>query len=178
VQVLGQDATVANADATLLFRVQRNKATNLYENIGTSYSTTVVRPAARTCARAEFAQFPMVRAATIDFNQVELNIDNCIRQKFKDTGITVLDFQLRELRLAPQLQDALDGVTAAKALGISGPLTPEYRQFIYILRFLQTAAKSGSSVVITPNSGPGLTVQVSPPSPSTTAPSTTTTPGK
>ncbi|MDQ1520995.1 MAG: hypothetical protein QOI55_2068, partial [Actinomycetota bacterium] len=175
VQVLGQDATVANADATLLFRVQKKQATTLYENIGSSYSTTVVRPSARTCARAEFAQFPMVRAATVDFNQVERNIDNCIRQKLNGTGISVLDFQLRELRLAPQVQDALDGVTAAKALGISGPLTPEYRQYIYILRFLQAAAKSQSTVVVTPNGGTGLNIQVTP---STTAPTTTTTPGK
>jgi regulator of protease activity HflC (stomatin/prohibitin superfamily) len=169
VQVLGQDGTVATADATLLYRVQRSKVTDVYENIGTGYTTTVVKPTARTCVRAGFTKLPMITAATQSFQQVEADIDACIKEKLQPNGINVVDFQLRELRLSAQLQNAIDGQIAAKMLGVDSPLDDKYLQ-LYYLQVLQQFAKNGNSIVVTGGNTPGFTLPL--PTPSTT--STTT----
>jgi hypothetical protein len=177
VQVLGEDATGATADATLLFRVQKKKATDLYENIGGSYATTVVRPSARTCIRAAFAQFPLVQAATTEFGQVERNSDQCIRRKLAGTGVGVLDFQLRELRLSAQVTNAINGKIAAETVGAKSALDPAYLQFLYIQAIQQIGSSKNSSTLVIPSPSNGLGLNITPPSPSTSAPSTTTTPG-
>ncbi len=174
VQVLGQDGTVATADATLLYRVSRSQATNIYENVGTTYNATIVRPTARTCVRAGFTKKPMIEAATVDFSNVETDIADCIKQKLHANGIGVLDFQLRELRLSTQLQNAIDGQIAAKMLGVTGPLDPKYLQFYYIQTLQKFASSSNNSLVIT-GGGPTPTLAVPTPGGSSTATTTTTT---
>jgi SPFH domain / Band 7 family len=170
-QVLGSEGTVAGADSTLLFRVSRKQATKLYDTVGTGYVTTIVKPSARTCVRENFARLPLLTAATTRFDAVETAIDACIRQKLAGTAIGVVDFQLRELRLSKQLQNSLDGIAAARMLGITNPLDTRYLQYYYEQILSQFATSPGSSLVITPPNGTGLTVNV-PNTPSTT---TTTT---
>jgi hypothetical protein len=174
-QVLGQDGTVANADATLLYRVNRSDVTKVYTNVGTGYSVTIVRPTTRTCVRAGFTKLPMVQAATVDFAQVERDIGTCIREKLTLAGIQVRDFQLRELRLSAQLQNAIDGQTAAKMLGISSPLDPKYLQYYY-LQVLQRFAKNGANTVITGSNAPGVTFNLNGSTPSSSTTTTTTSP--
>lgn len=168
VQVLGQDGTVATADATLLYRVQRSKVSDVYTNIGTGYTTTIVKPTARTCVRAGFTKLPMITAATQSFQQVEADIDACIKEKLQPNGINVVDFQLRELRLSAQLQNAIDGQIAAKMLGVDSPLNDKYLQ-LYYLQVLQQFAKNGNSIVVTGGNTPGFTLPL---------PTTSTTTGK
>jgi SPFH domain/Band 7 family protein len=161
VQVLGSDAAGASADSTLLFRVVRSKATDVYDNLGTGYATTVVRPTARRCVREAFANGPLVEEATTRSNDVERAIEDCIKETLEPAGINVQDFQLRQLTLSQQLTNALDAAVASQKAGAVDPLDPNYRQFLYIMQFLQQAAKSGSNIVVTPD-GTGLNVQVAP----------------
>jgi regulator of protease activity HflC (stomatin/prohibitin superfamily) len=172
VQVLGRDGTVATADATLLYRVQREKATDVYENLGPGYQRAVVRPTARTCTRGAFAKYDMVDAATTQFQQVESDIDGCIKAKLNPFGVQVQDFQLRELRLAPQLQNAIDAKIAAATAGASGPLSDEYLRFLYI-QTLQQFAKNGNATIVQGDGNIGFNFPAA--GPSTT---TTTAPGK
>jgi hypothetical protein len=168
-QVLGREGTVASADATLLFRVARKQATALYDNVGTGYITTVVKPSTRTCVRENFARLPLLTAATTRFDAVETAIDGCIRQKLTGTGIGVVDFQLRELRLSKQLQNTADGMAAARLLGVTNPLDARYLQFYYEQILSQFATSKNNSFVITPNSGPGFTLNLPNSSSSTTS---------
>jgi regulator of protease activity HflC (stomatin/prohibitin superfamily) len=55
VRVLGADGGAATVNATVLFRLDTRRATEVYRTLGTGYVTTVVRPFARTCIRSEFS---------------------------------------------------------------------------------------------------------------------------
>jgi SPFH domain / Band 7 family len=167
IAVLGSDGTAANATASLLYRVDRSKASDVYENVGTGYSATVVQPTARSCTRASFAAFDMVDAATVAFDDVENAIAGCIEEKLGLSGITVRDFQLREINLSAPLQASLDNKAAAAQVGASGPLDPAYLRLLYI-QTLQAFAKNGGTIVVPGDSDIGVTVPS--PTPTTTAP--------
>jgi hypothetical protein len=160
VQVLGRDGTSATANATLLYRINRNDVTAVYKNVGRGYSTTVVTPAARTCTRGVFAQYPMIEAATTAFNEVEAKIDDCITQKLRLAGVRVVDYQLRELILSKQLQSNLDADVAAGRVGATSALDPSFMQLQYVLalRDLVTARNNSTLVLPFSNGQPLLTI--------------------
>ncbi len=168
VRVLGSDAAGATADATLLFRVVRSKATDVYDNLGTGYANTVVRPTARRCVRAAFADNELVEAATTRSNDLERDIKSCIEETLEPAGIEVQDFQLRQLVLSQQLTDAIEGNVAAQEVDAASPLDPNYQQFLYVLQFLKNATKNGNLIVVSPD-GTGLNIQANAPT-TTTAP--------
>jgi SPFH domain/Band 7 family protein len=171
VRVLGSDAAGATADATLLFRVVRNQATDVYDNLGTGYAATVVRPTARRCVRAAFADNELVAAATTRSNDVEKNIEDCIKETLEPAGIDVQEFQLRQLVLSQQLTDAIEGNVAAGEVGARSALDENYQQFLYVLQFLRNATKNGNLIVVSPNgNGTGLNIQANAPTTTTTTP--------
>jgi hypothetical protein len=161
VRVLGSDAAGATADATLLFRVKRSQATDVYDNLGTGYASTVVRPTTRRCVRAAFADGELVEEATTRSNDVEKNIEGCIKDTLEPAGIDVQEFQLRQLVLSQQLTDAIEGNVAAGEVGANSALDANYQQFLYVLQFLRNATKNGNTIVVSP-SGAGLNIQVPP----------------
>ena len=147
VGVLGKDGSSASADATLIYRVDRADATRIFRTLGTNYRDKVVRPAARACVRDAFRKYDIVDAATSNLDDVADNIDACVREKLEERGITVEDFQLRELILAQKVQDAVDSELASKR--VEGTLTPEYLQYLYIRALEQFAnGKNNSSIVV------------------------------
>ncbi len=46
VTVLGRDGATAQVDATILYRVTKENATKVYENVGTDFTTAIIRPSA------------------------------------------------------------------------------------------------------------------------------------
>jgi regulator of protease activity HflC (stomatin/prohibitin superfamily) len=136
----------------------------VYENVGTGYRTTIVTPTARTCTRGTFARFDLVDAATTAFADVEQSIADCIEEKLGSAGITVRDFQLRELTLSKQLQSSLDANVAAERVGADSALAEEFLrlQYVQALRDLVTS-KNASTVVLPFSNAPLLTI----PTPST-----------
>jgi regulator of protease activity HflC (stomatin/prohibitin superfamily) len=114
VAVLGRDGGAANVDATVLFRLDPGEATRVYEEVGTDFPTKLVRPAARTCIRAAFTKYDMVEAATSAWEPMADEISDCMRERIEPRGIQLLDFQLREVRLADPVQQAIDAKVAAQ----------------------------------------------------------------
>jgi regulator of protease activity HflC (stomatin/prohibitin superfamily) len=159
VQVLGRDGTSATVNASLLYRVDRANASDVYENVGTGYTTTIVTPTARTCTRGAFARYDLVEAATTAFADVEQSIADCIEEKLGSAGITVRDFQLRELTLSKQLQTSLDANVAAQSVGADSALAEEFLrlQYVQALRDLVTS-KNASTVVLPFSNAPLLTI--------------------
>jgi regulator of protease activity HflC (stomatin/prohibitin superfamily) len=114
VNVLGKDGAAANVDATVLYRVDPGKATFVYNQIGTDYTTKIIRPAARTCIRTEFTNYDLVAAATDSWQKVTDEITHCMKGKTDDAGLNLLDFQLREVSLSSQVQASIDAKVASQ----------------------------------------------------------------
>jgi membrane protease subunit HflK len=113
IKVLGSDGGSANIDATVLYQLDRDQATEVYRTVGTNLVAKIIRPSARACIRSEFTNFAMVDAATTSWHDVEDQVAACMTEKLEPRGIDVQDFQLREVKLSDQLQRAVDLKVAA-----------------------------------------------------------------
>ena len=58
--VLGSDGASGTVDATVLYRLNPHRASDVYTNIGVNFGTVLVQPTARKCIRDNFANYPMV----------------------------------------------------------------------------------------------------------------------
>ncbi len=114
VAVLGKDGGAASVNATVLYRLDPAKATNVYRNLGRNYQTAIVRPAARFCIRFEFTRFGVVDDATTQLGVVQSNVASCMKDKLESEGLLLQDFQLREVALDPALGVAVGNKVAAQ----------------------------------------------------------------
>jgi regulator of protease activity HflC (stomatin/prohibitin superfamily) len=114
VAVLGEDGGAATVNATLLYRVDRDKASDVYRNLGRNYSTSVVRPTARSCVRAEFAKYAVAEAASTASGQIEDNVAECVKEKLESAGLLLQAFQLRGVALSSAVASAVDAKVAAQ----------------------------------------------------------------
>jgi regulator of protease activity HflC (stomatin/prohibitin superfamily) len=108
VQVLGSDGASATVDATVLYKLQPNRASNVYTTIGTSFGPKLVQPAARSCIYGQFHSRAMVDAATTQNRQVSDAIVQCIKNAIQPYGVTLQAFQLRQVVLQNQVQNAIN----------------------------------------------------------------------
>jgi prohibitin 1 len=122
VAVLGKDGGAASVSATVLYKVDPGKATAVFRNLGTNYSTSYVRSSAQRCIRTVFTREDMVAAATTDWGSVETGVANCMGASLKPVGLVLQAFQLREVQLSPDLQKAV-------ALKVASQQLEEQQQF-------------------------------------------------
>jgi prohibitin 1 len=116
VAVLGKDGGGANVNATVLYRLVPRKATDVYRAIGPNYATAIVRPSARSCIRLVFTRFDVVTAATSAWDQVESDVDKCMKEKLVPRGLLLQDFQMREVTLASSIGKAVNAKVTAQQL--------------------------------------------------------------
>ncbi|MGZ4706506.1 MAG: prohibitin family protein [Acidimicrobiales bacterium] len=114
VRVEGQDGAFAMVDATLLYRLNADQATNVYRTVGADYQNKLVKPSARSCIRLEFTGYDMVAAATTAWKDVSDAIETCISSKIVQAGIELQDFQLREVKLSDDVQTAINNAVSAQ----------------------------------------------------------------
>src|SRR5439155_1708384 len=86
VTVLGQDGGSATVNATLLYRVDRSKATDVYRNLGRNYGPSFVRPTARRCIRDAFTKYGIVAAASINSGTIDNNVASCVKDNLATSG--------------------------------------------------------------------------------------------
>jgi regulator of protease activity HflC (stomatin/prohibitin superfamily) len=108
VTVLGRDGGTATVNATLLYRLDRSKATDVYRNLGRNYGPALVRPIAQGCLRAAFAQYNITDGASTASATVESNIAACIKGQLQSVGLLLQAFQVRSVTLSPSVQTAVN----------------------------------------------------------------------
>jgi regulator of protease activity HflC (stomatin/prohibitin superfamily) len=114
VVVLAKDGGAATVNATLLYRMDRRKATDVYRNLGRNYAAAVVRPTARSCIRLEFTKYPVTDAASTASGAIEDNVAACIKEKLESAGLLLQAFQLRGVALGDSVQTAVDAKVASQ----------------------------------------------------------------
>jgi len=114
VLVLGLDGASATVQATLLYNLEPDRASDVFRAVGPDYSVKLVQPTARSCIRTEFAKYEMVDAATGSLDEVSANVQRCIGEKIDPQGIRLQDLQIREVTLGDQVQSAIDQKVSAR----------------------------------------------------------------
>jgi regulator of protease activity HflC (stomatin/prohibitin superfamily) len=114
VSVLGKDGGSATVNATLLYRLDRSKATDVYRNLGRNYGPSLVRPTARGCVRSAFTQYIITAGASTASGSIQDNIAGCIKDKLESVGLQLQAFQLRSVTLGTNVQAAVDAKLQAQ----------------------------------------------------------------
>jgi prohibitin 1 len=114
VEVLGADGAAASVDATVLYRLDAGRASEVYRSVGTRYLDTIIRPSSRNCIRSEFTDYAIVEAATTAWHDLERDVARCMEEKIAPRGFYLEDFQLREVHLGDEVQAAIDAKVAAQ----------------------------------------------------------------
>lgn len=114
IAVTGLGGSTATVDATVLYRVDQNKAAGMFRDIGTAYENNIVRPTSRTCIRDAFGPVNVVDGATTSREQVTASINKCIGDAFISRGLVLESFQLRAVNLSKELQDSVNSKQAAQ----------------------------------------------------------------
>jgi regulator of protease activity HflC (stomatin/prohibitin superfamily) len=114
IEVKGSDGATGWVDATILYRLVEGEAPRLYREVGTGYLDKIIRPTARTCIRDAFANFPMVDASTSKRTVVSDSIAECLRSDIEPRGFIIEEFQLRNVRVSDNVQQAIDAKVAAE----------------------------------------------------------------
>lgn len=114
VSVLGRDGAGADVDATVLYRVSTRRASDVYQEVGIDFQDKIIRPSSRACIREEFTNYDLVSAATDSWQKLSEDISKCMKAKIESRGIIIQDFQLREVSLGQQVQQAIDAKVASQ----------------------------------------------------------------
>ncbi len=114
VAVLGSDGGAANVNATVLYRLDPRRATEVYRTLGKSYASQIVRPTARTCIRTQFTLYTIVEASTTAWRRLESEVAQCMKSKVEPQGLLLQEFQLREVSLSAGLQTAVNNKVASQ----------------------------------------------------------------
>ncbi len=114
VLVLGSDGASGTVDATVLYKLNSARASDVYVHIGQNFAVKLVQPASRQCVRAEFENFPMVDAATTQAKTVSDGITDCIRKAIEPNGIILQAFQMRQVVLASSVQKSVNAKIQAQ----------------------------------------------------------------
>jgi regulator of protease activity HflC (stomatin/prohibitin superfamily) len=94
-------------EGTVLFRIDRHNAPELWENIGENVVSKVVRPFSRSRISAVFAELTLEQIKQ-NRGQVESIVKDDISQYFRDRGLNCEGFLLSEVRKASHGQPAAE----------------------------------------------------------------------
>lgn len=179
IDVNTKDGASVRVDATIVYHLEKGAASGVFRKLGTSY-TELLRSTSRTAIRGAFGNFEAVPAATTERKKVSSAIEEELRDKLGVRGLNVEDFQLRNVILPEQLQQAVSrklaiqqqaqqqeyallkaqkqaDIRRAEAQGladaqriINSTLTPEYLQYLYTQNLEKMSKSPNHSTIIVP----------------------------
>jgi regulator of protease activity HflC (stomatin/prohibitin superfamily) len=95
-----KDGKQVNVEGTLLFRVDKENVTELWENIGENFVSKIVRPVSRSRVRSVLADFTADEVVTTRRALVESRIKEEIAKVLSEKGLIVEGMLLSDVRLA------------------------------------------------------------------------------
>lgn len=179
IDVNTKDGASVRVDATIVYHLKETAAGSVYRQIGTNY-TELLRSTSRTAIRGAFGNYDAIPAATVQRKAVSIDIENELVDTLGTRGLVVEQFQLRNVILPNQLQEAVSQklaaqqdaakqefellkakkqaeVRIAEANGlaeaqriIQSTLTPAYLQYLYTKNLEAMSKSPNHSTIIVP----------------------------
>ncbi len=119
------DGQVISIEGSVLFRIDKHNAPELWENIGENFVSKVVRPIARSRLSAIFSQLKTDQISA-NRNQIEQLVQKELSERFANKGLNCEGFLLSEIKvLNPQGKDVVVLQEEAKI----EPPAPEMTEF-------------------------------------------------
>lgn len=101
-------------DATIIYQINRNAASQLHRDIGPSYREVRLRPEIRSQVRDGIAEFNAADLISTQRAALGRLIEESLRRELQDDNINVLSVLLRDVRIPPSITLAIEEKQAAE----------------------------------------------------------------
>lgn len=100
INAVTSDNRLVNVEGAILFRINKDRVTQLWENIGENFVSKIVRPVSRSRIRSVIAEFTSDEVITTKRPEVESKVRAELENVLAEKGIIVERMLLSEVKLA------------------------------------------------------------------------------
>ncbi|WP_230741678.1 prohibitin family protein [Methanooceanicella nereidis] len=118
VNTLTKEGLSVDLDLTVLYRLDPEKADQVYKSVGTDYADVIVRPQIRSVIREVIARYEAKDIYSAERNRISGEIYDELNMKLNARGIIVEQVLLRNVKLPPSVQNSIEAkITAEQNVG-------------------------------------------------------------
>jgi len=114
IATLTKEGLSIDMDITILYHLDKDKATDVFRNVGEDYAEIIVRPQARSVLRNVVATYSADEVYSPERASIEQQILLELQNMTKDRGIIIESVLLRNVKLPQQLNDAIQAKLTAQ----------------------------------------------------------------
>ena len=105
--VLTKEGLDVSLDLTVLYRLQEEKASDIFREVGPQYRDRIVRPIIRSAIRSTIAEFEAKDVYSAKREEVALKLRELIAKDLEPRGITLEEVLLRDVSLPERLTQSI-----------------------------------------------------------------------
>jgi len=114
ITALSKEGMEVDLDVTVWYRVQPEKASDIYKTIGTNYRKVIVRPKIRESIRSLTASYEAKKIYSEQRDDLQNEIKTSISETLDDRGIIVEKVLLRNVKLPDKVTSAIESKIEAE----------------------------------------------------------------
>lgn len=114
IQALTKEGMLVGLDLTVWYKVNPERAPEIYEKIGLDYEDKIIRPVIRTAIRDKIAQYPTSAIYTEKREQIALELQQTINSELVKKGFICERALLRNVILPKKVTEAINEKLAAE----------------------------------------------------------------
>jgi len=108
-----KDMQIINTTVAVNYRIEINKASNLYRTVGNQYEDTILQPAIKESIKTAIAKYN-AEEITTKRNEVSKDCLNAIQEKIEKYGIVIEDFNLTNFSFSAEYTKAIEDKQVAE----------------------------------------------------------------
>lgn len=102
------DGQTVFVDSTVLFHIDRDKASELFQEVGPDYVDTIIRPIARSQIRAQIAKYSAIDVYAKKRDEAEEKINERMAELYAEKDIVLEKVLLRQIAFSAQYAQAIE----------------------------------------------------------------------
>ena len=107
ITALTKEGLSVDLDMTVLYRIDEEKASDLYKNVGLTYDEKIIRPSIRSVIREVIAQYEAKNIYSEKRQEATINIQTNLKSDLKSRGIIIEEVLLRNVVLPANLANSI-----------------------------------------------------------------------
>ncbi|NIA10813.1 MAG: hypothetical protein GWP10_14080, partial [Nitrospiraceae bacterium] len=114
ITALSVEGLPVTLDVTVLYRINPNKADEIYKNYGTDFDEKIVIPITREIVRNVVSQYNVEDLYSTKRAELQEKVYNQLKKELRQTDISLVDFLLRNVKLPPRIVEKIEEKLRAK----------------------------------------------------------------
>ena len=108
IAALSEEGLEIEIDATIRYRINRNEAASIYQNLGNDYAQTLIRPTVRSVVRGSIAKYKATDAISTRRSDLENQIKAELEISLAEKNVILIDALLRDIRIPASVRSAIE----------------------------------------------------------------------